>query len=118
MRRSLALMFLFLAGCGPAIQADLEAAKERVRKSYSASHITRQFDLVEGPEYADIPRIPRDDLAPSAADRAAACGVRVKFTYRYDNTTVKDDWVVWVSNEHKAVGWSGNPSGDNWRQFV
>jgi hypothetical protein len=31
---------------------------------------------------------------------------------------IQDDWVVWVTSNHKAVDWSGNADGDNWRQYV
>jgi hypothetical protein len=44
--------------------------------------------------------------------------VRVRFTWKDENRTTHDDMVVWVSGDHKAVGWSNNPNGDRWRQFV
>jgi hypothetical protein len=31
---------------------------------------------------------------------------------------IQDDWVVWVTSNHKAIDWSGNADGDNWRQYV
>lgn len=124
MRYSLALLTLFMLGCAPASnpdpgpKLDIAAAREYVRKSYSAPHISFDFDLVEGPEYADIPKIPRDHLANWAPDRSASCGVWVKFTYRDGNRTTHDDWIVWVNSDHKAVGFSGNPKRDKWREFV
>jgi hypothetical protein len=123
MRRSIApvcLLFLgtfLVAGCRSP-KADIEAGREYVRHWYCAFHITLDFFATEAPEYADIPKIPRDHLAIWAADRSAACGVRVQFIWRTGNSTTQDDWIVWVSSEHKAVGWSGNPRGDDWRQFV
>lgn len=112
------LISLTVAGCGTGSRLDIEAAREEVRHFYCASHVTLDYDLIEGPEYAEISKIPRDHLASWAADRSAACGVRVKFTWRTGNWTTHDDWVVWVSSEHKGVGYSPNPLGDNWRQFV
>jgi hypothetical protein len=26
--------------------------------------------------------------------------------------------VVWVTSDHKAIDWSGNPDGDKWRPYV
>ena len=118
MRRSMLLLFLFVAGCGSSTELDVAVARAYVRKSYSASHITFTYDLVEGPEFANIPKIPRDHIAAGFPDRAAACGVRVKFTWKYDNRTTHDDWIVWVSSDHKAIGFSGNEHGDKWRAFV
>jgi hypothetical protein len=118
MRRLFALVFLFGIGCGTASKSDTDAAREFVRSFYSSPAITFDTTLVEGPEYATIPKIPRDHFATSVPDRSAACGVRVRFTYRDGNRTTHDDWVVWVTSDHKAVGWSGNPDGDHWRRYV
>ena len=120
MRRSMVLVFLFAAGCGTetAPNLDTPAAREFVRSFYSSPAITLDITLDEEPEYATIPKIPRDHLASSVPDRSAACGVRVRFSYRDGNRTTHDDWVVWVTSDHKAVGWSGNPDGDKWRQYV
>jgi hypothetical protein len=82
------------------------------------SNVELDVTLVEDPEYAAIPKIPRDHLAKSAPDRSAACGVRVRFTWTAMNRTTHDDWVVWVSSDHKAVGFSGNADGEKWRQTV
>jgi hypothetical protein len=118
MRRSVALFLLFVVGCGTSSKPDTDAAREKVRSFYSSPAISLDITLNEEPEYAAIPKIPRDHLARSVPDRSAACGVRVRFTWRDGNRTTHDDWVVWVTSDHKAVGWSGNPAGDNWRQFV
>jgi hypothetical protein len=120
MRRSMVLVFLFVAGCGTetASKLDTAAAREFVRSFYSSPAITLDLTLDEEPEYATIPKIPRDHLASSSPDRPAACGVRVRFRYQDGGRTTRDDWVVWVTSDHKAVGWSGNPNGDNWRQYV
>jgi hypothetical protein len=115
MRRSIALVFLFLAGCAASTEPDTDAARAYVRSGYSNVDIVLD---VEEPEYATIPKIPRDHLASSVPDRSAACGVRVRFTWRDGNRTTHDDWVVWVTSDHKAVGWSGNPDRDKWRQYV
>lgn len=123
MRRSIAFVMLLsvasllLAGCGKS-QADIEAARQEVQHFYNASHVTLEIFPIEAPEYAVVPKIPRDHLASWAADRAAACGVRVQFVWRTGNSTTQDDWVVWVSSDHKAIGFSSNPGGDNWREFV
>ena len=118
MRRSVALLLLFVVGCGTSSEPDTDAAREHVRSFYSSPAITLDITLNEEPEYATIPKIPRDHLANSVPDRSAACGVRVWFTWRDGNRTTHDDWVVWVTSDHKAVGWSGNPGGDKWRQYV
>jgi hypothetical protein len=118
MRRSIVLVFLFVAGCGTASTADTDAAREYVRSFYSSPGIDLDITLDEEPEYAAISNIPRDRLVSSAADRSAACGVRVRLTWRDGNRTTHDDWVVWVTSDHKAVGWSSNPDRDKWRQYV
>jgi hypothetical protein len=114
MRRSFALVFLFGIGCGTASNPDTVAAREFVRSLYSSADTV----LVEGPEYAAIPKIPKKAVGSSPPDRPAACGVRVRFRHRDGDRTTSDDWVVWVTSDHKAIDWSGNPDGDNWRQFV
>jgi hypothetical protein len=123
MQRLIFLTFLIglpALGCGTAAQ-DIAAAREQVRRMYSKSG-DLEFNLVEGPEYAEIPKIPRDHLASWAADRPAACGVRIKFTWRqeigWENRTTRDDWVVWVSKDHKPAGFSPNGHGDDWRELV
>jgi hypothetical protein len=118
MRRSVAYFLLFVVGCGTSSNPDTDAARENVRSFYSSPAIALDITSIEEPEYATIPRIPRDHLAKSVPDRSAACGVRAKFTWRDGNRTTHDDWVVWVTSDHKAVGWSGNPDGDKWRQYV
>jgi hypothetical protein len=112
------LAFLFVTGCGRSSKPDTDAARAFVRRYYSSSHISFEFDLVEGPEYATIPRIPRDLIESGYPDKPADGGVRVRFTWREENRTTHDDVIVWLSSDHKAVGWSRNPRGDRWRQFV
>ena len=119
MPRAIALVVVgcvFLSGCENTVMLDTAAARQYIQKSYTNGALDITLD--QQPEYAAIPKIPRDHIAKGYLDRAAACGVRAKFTYRDDHGTRHDDWVVWVSNDHKAVGWSGNPGKDNWRQFV
>jgi hypothetical protein len=120
MRRSILLVVLFVAGCeAEAVpDPDTAAAREFVQRSYSNPAISLDITGVEAPEYATIRKIPRDHLAKSAPDRSAACGVRVRFTWRDENRSTHDDWVVWVGSDHKAVGFSGNGNGDKWRQYV
>lgn len=118
MRRPLILLLLFVAGCGNSAMYDVPAARAYVRGKYSADHITFTFELVEEPEYATIAKIPRDYIAAGYPDRAAACGVRIKFSWKTENRTTHEDWIVWVSSEHKAVGFSRNEHGDKWREFV
>jgi hypothetical protein len=121
MRRLIVLPFMvapLVAGCGLGSKADTEAAKEFVHKFYSNPHIKFEVTRVEPPEYATVPKIPRDHIAPGYPDRSAASCVRVWFTWRDGNSTTRDDWLVWVGSDHKAVGWSTNPDGDNWRHYV
>jgi hypothetical protein len=118
MRHSIALVFLFVVGCGTASKPDTDAAREFVRSFYSSPAITLDITLDEEPEYATIPKIPRDHLASWAPDKSAACGVRVRFTWRDENRTTHDEMLVWVTREHKAAGWSRNPDGDKWRHYV
>jgi hypothetical protein len=112
------LVSLFAAGCGRSSKPDTDAARAFVQSYYSSPHISFQFDLVEGPEYATIPRIPRDLITPGFPDKSADGGVRVRFTWKEENRTTHDDVIVWVSSDHKAIGWSRNPNRDDWRQFV
>jgi hypothetical protein len=113
-----ACVALSVAGCGSTSKPDTDAAREFVRTVYSNPAIDVDVTLVEEPEYAAIPKIPRERLASSVPDRSAACGVRVRFSWRDENRTTHDDMVVWVTSDHKAVGWSSNPDRDNWRQYV
>jgi hypothetical protein len=114
MRQPIALVCLFLTGCGTASKSDTSAARELVQRFYPATDTVN----VEGPEYANIPKIPKIGGVGSSTDRSAACGVRVRFRYRDGGRTTRDDWVVWVTSNHKAIDWSGNADGDNWRQYV
>ena len=109
MRRSILFAFLLVAGCDTGPNPDTVAARELVRSLYL--NVDTTFVAVEEPEYATIPKIPKKGVA-------AACGVRVKFEWRDGSRTTHDDWVVWVTSDHKAIDWSGNPVGDNWRQWV
>jgi hypothetical protein len=114
MRRSFSLVLLFGIGCGTAAEPDTVAARELVRSLYTSADIV----LDEEPEYAAIPKIPKKGVGSSPPDRPVACGVRVRFTYRDGGRTTRDDWVVWVTSDHKAIDWSGNLGGDNWRRYV
>ncbi len=108
---------LFLAGCGGS-KAETDAAREYVHKYYSNPGIDFTINQIDEPEYAAIAKIPRDHLASTAADRSAACGVRVKFTWVDGSRTTHDDWIVWLGSDHQPVGFTGNGSGDKWREFV
>src|SRR4029453_2074750 len=112
----LLLLVPFQCGCGSAAQ-DVAAAREFVKGFYSNPAIDFKGDKVEGPEYANVERIPRDQIAKGYPDRSAACAVRVWFTCRDGRSTTHDSWIVWVSKDHKGVGFS-NPSRDEWRNFV
>jgi hypothetical protein len=115
MRRSIALVLLFVAGCGSGSSLDTAAAEKFVRSSYSNVDMV---DLkVEGPEYATVSTIPESHRT-KPADKPAACAVRVKFTWRDENRTTHDDWVVWVTGDHQVIDRTGNGDGDNWRQHV
>jgi hypothetical protein len=114
MRRLFALFFLFAIGCATAANPDKIAAQDLIRSCYRTAEIV----LVEGPEYAAIPKVPRRGLGSSRPDRPAACGVRVKFLYRDGGRTTRDDWIVWVGSGHQALDWSSNGDGDNWRRYV
>ena len=117
MRRFLALGLLFTAGCGTETKLDTDAAREFVRRSYSNPAISLEITLDEEPEYANLPKIPRGSNG-TLSDKSAACGVRVRFTWRDEGRTTHDDWVVWVTSDHKAIDWVGNPERDNWRKYV
>jgi hypothetical protein len=110
MRRSFALVCLFGIGCGNASQPDTDAAREFVRTFYS--NVETVLDGDPEPEYAAIPSIPTKRAG------SASCGVRVKFLWRDGSRTTHDDWVIWVTSDHKAIDWSSNVDGDNWRQYV
>jgi hypothetical protein len=110
----LVLVCLFAIGCGSKSAADTESAQELVR---SLNHNT-EFVLVEGPEYVNIPKIPKHGPGDRRPDRGAVCGVRIRFISRDEGRTTRDDWVVWVTGEHKAIDWASNGEGDNWRQYV
>jgi len=114
MRRSFALVLLFGIGCGTTSKPDTDAAREFLRRL----NMYAENVVVEEPEYAAIPNIPKKGVRSSPPDRPAACGVRVKFLYRDGGRTTHDDWVVWVTSDHKAIDWSGNAEGDNWRPYV
>ena len=119
MQRLIALLLLlvpFLCGCGSAAQ-DVAAAKEFVEGCYSNPAIDFKVDKVEGPEYAMVQRIPPDHLGKDHPDSSAACAVRVWFTWRDGERTTHDSWIVWVSKDHKGVGFS-DPSREEWRKFV
>jgi len=118
MRRSFVLIALFAAGCGSApnvdtSKVDIDAARALVLKM----NRNVEFLLVDGPEYAAIPKVTRGRSA-TLADKSAACGVRIRFREHDENRTVTDDWIVWVTGDHKAVDWLGNPEGDSWREYV
>jgi hypothetical protein len=117
MRRFFAVVLLFGIGCSSSSKSDTVAARDLVQSLY-ANADSFTFLTVEGPEYAAIPKIPKHGVGSTTPDRPAACGVRVKFRWRNDSRTTTDDWVVWVTSDHKAIDWSGNADGDNWRRFV
>src|SRR5213593_1801942 len=110
------LLLPFVVGCGSAAK-DVAAGRAYVKTFYSNPAIDFKVDKVEGPEYAKVDNIPRDHIASGYPDRSAACGVRVWFTWRDGGSTTHDCWIVWVSKDHKGVGFS-NPSGDEWRKYV
>src|SRR5712671_5231170 len=106
MRRLIALSVLvlpLLASCGTTSNLDIAAAREFVKRHYSNPDISLNITRVEQPEYATVPKIPRDHIAEGFPDRSAACGVRVWFAWRDGRSTTHDDWLVWVSSDHKAV---------------
>src|SRR6266496_1698426 len=85
MRRLIALSMLFapfLVSCGTTSSQDIAAAREYVHSIYSNPDITFTVTRVEGPEYATVPKIPRDHIASVSQDRSAACAVRVWFDWR------------------------------------
>jgi hypothetical protein len=116
MRRLFAVVLLFGIGCGSGSNPDTVAARGLVQSLYENADSLSL--TVEEPEYAAIPKIPKKGVGSSPADRPAACGVRVKFRWRNGGRTTTDDWVVWVTSDHKAIDWSGNADGDDWRRYV
>jgi hypothetical protein len=115
MRRLIALAFLFAAGCATGPNPDAVAAEKYVRNGYTNVEMVQLES--EEPEYAAFPKIPNSHR-PKPADRPAACGVRVRFTWRDEGRTTHDDWLVWVTSDHEAIEWTSNPVGDNWRQYL
>jgi len=119
MRRSFALVLLFVIGCAAPSpdsdpsKADTDAAQAYIRKTYPNAEIL----LVEGPEYADIQKIPKRTQGDRPSDKTAACGVYVKFHYTDNHGNVTDGWVVLVSSDHQVVRWFG-VKRENWREFV
>jgi hypothetical protein len=116
MRRSFALVCLFGIGCGYGTAPDTDAAQALVLRLHS--NVDTIVDVDQQPEYATIAKIPGREAGNAHQDKSAACGVRVRFQWRDGGRTTHDDWVVWVTSDHKAVGWSSNTKGDNWREYV
>jgi hypothetical protein len=116
MRRSLALLCLFGIGCEYGTAPDTDAAQAFVLRLHS--NVDTIVNVDPEPEYAAIPNIPTRRAASASEEKPAACGVRVKFHWQDGGRTTHDDWVVWVTSDHKAVGWSSNADGDNWRPYV
>jgi hypothetical protein len=115
MRRSICLVFLFLIGCGMGPNPDAVEAEKYVRSHYSNVEMVQI--VAEEPEYAAVSKVP-DSHRAKPSDQPPACGVRVRFTWRDEGRTTHDDWLVWVTNDHQPIDWSGNPAGDNWRQYL
>jgi hypothetical protein len=114
-QRSIPLILLFVAGCSSGPTPDAIAAAEYVRSHYSNVEMVRLE--TEVPEYAAVAKI-TDGHRVKPWDSAAACAVRVRFSWRDGNRTTHDDWVVWVTGDHKALDWSSNSNRDNWRRYV
>ena len=115
MKRYFAVVFLFVVGCGA--NADTTAAEKYIRSTHANVDVL-QIDKLEGPEYVTLSKVPDSHRSKKSNDKPAACGVRVRFTWKDGSRTTHDDRVVWVSSEHQTVDWSGNPEGDNWRNYV
>jgi hypothetical protein len=115
MRRSIAILFLVVGGCAKAPNPDPVAAEAYVRRNYANAQITEMAS--EEPEYATVSKVSGGHRT-KPSDKPIACGVRVRFTWRDGTPTTHDDWVVWLTNDHQAVDWNGNPDGDKWRQYV
>jgi hypothetical protein len=116
MRRSFALLCLFGVGCGYATAPDTDAAQAFVLRQYS--NVDTIVNVDHQPEYANISRIPTGSGGNRWRDTPAACGIRVKFHWHDGGRTTHDDWLVWVASDHKALSWTSNPKGDNWREYV
>jgi hypothetical protein len=114
MRRLFIFVILLASGCGTSPNPDADAARGLVR----GLHPDAEIDLVDGPEYTAVPKIPKHGPGDTSPDRPAAGGVRVRFLYRDGDRTTRDDWMIWVSGDHKAIDWSGNPDGDDWRRYL
>jgi hypothetical protein len=101
-------------GCGTASNPDTTAAREFLRSlNQDAEGV-----IVDQPEYAAIPKIPKRVPGDPNSAQGAACGVRVRFINRDGGGAKREDWVVWVTRDHAALDWTGNGDGDNWRQYV
>lgn len=112
MRRVIALACLFMIGCGSSGQD-----RDAVRAFIQNMHKSAEIELVEGPEYAEIPKIPKRGPGDKSPDRAAAGGVRIIYVLRDENRTSRYDTVIWVSSDHKALDF-GDGGGENWRDYV
>jgi hypothetical protein len=116
MRRSMAVLFLLIvAGCSMGPNPDTVEAEKFVRNRHNNVTIFRLE--VEEPEYATFANIP-DSRRTKPPEKPAACAVRIRFTWGYDNRRTHDDWLVWMSSDHKMVDYGRNPESDNWRRYV
>jgi cysteine synthase len=114
MKRSIAVVFLFVAGCGA--NPDTAAVEKYLRSTYSNVDVL-QIEPIEAPEYVTVSKVPNSHRS-KPSDKPAVCGVRVRFHWKTGNRTTHDEQIVWVTGDHQAVDWSGNPEGDNWRKYV
>ena len=116
MRRSIAVVVFFFVGCsGP--NADTAAVEKYLRSTHANADVF-QIDKLEGPEYVAGVKVPDSHRSKKSDNKPAACGVRVRFTWKDGSRTTHDNQIVWVSSDHEVVDWSGNPEGDNWRNYV
>jgi len=76
-------LLLFVVGCGISSEPDTDAARENVRSFYSSPAISLDITLNEEPEYATIPKLPKDHLANSVPDIE---GVRSGFRFKEPET--------------------------------
>src|SRR5262245_43650544 len=94
------LIALLASGCSRS--KDIAAATEKAHGMYPNPDCHFEVTKIDGPEYADVPKIPRDHIAQGWPDRSAACAVRVWYQWRDGKSVNSGDMLIWVGSDHKG----------------